>query len=250
MKKEIIRENIECSAQMFYVMTLDEDLEIFNLVNRIITEYLPSGQIDIYSSETFKDLQLYVFNDSFRDLKSGVLYKRTHPEERKIFYRQMFNAGSGGTNVGIVVNRDFNTLLEKLLLESVNYIEKIWQRETPHSFVSIQNICQAVEDLQYNLSTHCTGMAKIASPIINKELDFVIQRFMKNDELIKQMTRYNSNSFWKLIERMLADLRNEVPNISALRNKAIFGHKIISTIAKYTKGYLDDDKILSEFIAI
>jgi hypothetical protein len=243
-----LRENVACAAQMYYVMTLGDELEIFNVINRITTYYLPSGLVDISSKEILKDLQSYVFNDSFKD-QNNVEYRRTHPEERKMFYRQLFSAGGGEIIDGMIVNNDFNTLWGKLFEEIAKYIEKVATSQNPTLYVSNQNICQAVEDLQYNLSTHCSGMIKVVSPIINKELDFVIERFLKNDELVKQLALSNSRSFWKVIERVLTDLRKEVPNVSALRSKAVLGYKLISTIADYTQGDFDDDKKLSDLIS-
>ncbi len=245
---EILRENIACAAQMYYVMTLGDELEIFNVINRIITYYLPSGQVDISSKDILKDLQLYVFKDSFTD-SNKVEYKRTHPEERMMFYKQLFNVGGGEILDGMAVNKDFNILWGRLLSETARYIEKIATSQNPTLYVSNQNICQALEDLQYNLSTHCSGMTKVASPIINKELDFVIEKFLKNEELIKQLALNNGRSFWKVIERVLIELRNEVPNVSALRSKGVLGYKIISTIANYNQGDFDDDKKLFDFIS-
>ncbi len=37
---------------------------------------------------------------------------------------------------------------------------------------------QAVEDLQYDLSAHCIGMATVATPMIYAELNFIIRRFL------------------------------------------------------------------------
>jgi hypothetical protein len=197
------------------------------------------------------DVTLYWFNDSFKDLSNvGLEYKRTHPEERKMFYRQLFNVGGGETLDGMVLNNDFNALWGKLFEETAKYIEKIATSQNPTLYVSNQNICQAIEDLQYNLSTHCSGMIKVVSPIINKELDFVIERFLKNEDVIKQLALSSSRSFWKVIERVLADLRKEVPNVSALRSKGVLGYKIISTVANYKQGYFDDDEKFSEFISI
>ena len=246
---QFIKENIVCAAQLYYVMTLGDELEIFNVINRIVTRYLPSGKVDIRSKETLQNLQLYVFSENFRDLKDGSLYKKTLPEERKMFYTQVFNVGNGQTLEGMAVNSDFNMLWEILMSEVVKYIDKIERSENPQLFVSRQNIFQAIEDLQYNLSAHCTGMAKVVAPVINKELDFVIEKFLKNEEIIQQLAFSNSGSFWKVIERVLQDMRSDIPNVTALRNKAVSGHKIITTIANYTPALLDNDTDFSAFIS-
>jgi hypothetical protein len=43
-------------------------------------------------------------------------------------------------------------------------------------------------------------------------------------------------------------MRGRVPNVSALRNKAVFGHQILLTIANYRHGDLEGQKML-DFIA-
>ncbi len=243
------KESVLCAAQMYYVMTLGDELDIFNTVNTIITKYLPSGQVDITSKEALNDLQLYVFNESFRDLKDGTEYKRTEPEERRMFYRQVFSAGSSETVEGMALNEDFNILWATLMEETVKYISKVEKSENPELFVSRQPIFQVIEDLRYNLSLHCTGMAKVAAPIINKELDFVIQRILMNEEIRKQLAPNGGSSFWRVIENVQRASNNEIPNVAALRNKAVFGHQIITTIANYTPESLDTDNAFGKFIS-
>ncbi|HEX2532101.1 MAG TPA: hypothetical protein VHK69_00120 [Chitinophagaceae bacterium] len=245
---QVVRENVVCAAQMFYVMTLGDELDIFNVVNLITTKYLPSGKVDIRDKSLLQDLQLYVFSDSFRDIRTGALYKRTNPEERRMFYRQVFSMGQSEMVDGMVLNSDFKTLWEALLTETVKYIQKAERSENPQSFVSRQNIFQAIEDLQYNLSTHCTGMAKVMTPIVNRELDFVIERFLKKEDITRQLAFNNSGSFWKVIERVLRDAHGETPNVAALRTKAVYGHKILNTIANYSPALLNEDNNFHEFV--
>lgn len=243
------KESVLCAAQMYYVMTLGDELDIFNTVNTIITKYLPSGQVDVTNKETLNDLQLYVFNESFRDLKDGSIYNRTEPEERKMFYRQVFNSGNSETVEGMALNGDFNQLWATLMEEAVKYIAKVERSENPELFVSRQPIFQAIEDIQYNLSMHCTGMAKVAAPLINKELDFVVNRILMNEEIRRQLAPSGNASFWRVIENVQRSSNNEIPNIAALRNKAVFGHQILTTVANYTTDLLDNDAEFSKFIS-
>lgn len=243
------KDSVLCAAQMYYVMTLGDELDIFNTVNIIITKYLPSGQVDVSSKETLNDLQLYVFNESFKDLKDGTIYKRTEPEERRMFYRQVFNAGNSETVDGMALNGDFNTLWATLMEETVKYIAKVERSENPELFVSRQPIFQAAEDIHHNLAMHCTGMAKVAAPTINKELDFVVNRILMNEEIRKQLAPTGNSSFWRVIENVQRGANNEIPNVSALRNKAVFGHQILTTIANYTPALLDNESEFGKFIS-
>ncbi|HEY0356195.1 MAG TPA: hypothetical protein VGC29_08330 [Flavisolibacter sp.] len=243
------KESVLCAAQLYYVMTLGDELDIFNTVNIILSKHLPAGDVDITSKELLNDLQTYVFNDSFRDLKDGTLFNRTQPEERRMFYRQVFNAGDAETVEGMALNSDFNVLWGTLMEKTVEYISKVERSENPEFFVSRQPIFQALEDIQYNLSTHCTGMAKVAAPVINKELDFVVQRILMNEEIRRQLAPNGNASFWKVIENVQRGQHGEVPNVAALRNKAVFGHKILSIIAEYTPELLDNDVEFGKFIS-
>jgi hypothetical protein len=243
------KESVLCAAQLYYVMTLGDELDIFNVVNIILTKHLPSGAVDVTSKELLADLQTYAFNDSFRDLKDGSLFNRTKPEERRMFYRQVFYAGEAETVEGMALNSDFNVLWGTLMEKTVEYISKVERSENPEFFVSRQPIFQALEDLQYNLSTHCTGMAKVAAPVINKELDFVVQRILMNEEIRKQLAPNGNASFWKVIENVQRGQNGEVPNVAALRNKAVFGHKILSVVAEYTPDLLDNDVEFGKFIS-
>ena len=246
---EVSKESVLCAAMMYYNMTLGDELDIFNTVNTIVTKYLPSGQVDITSKETLNDLQMYVFNDSFKDFKDGTIYRRTQPEERRMFYRQLFSAGNAEVVEGMALNPDFNVLWATLMEETVKHIDKLERSENPEMFVSRQPIFQAIEDLQYNLSTHCTGLVKVAAPVINKELDFVVQRILMNEEIRRQLAPNGNASFWKVVENVQRGSRNEVPNVAALRNKAVFGHKILTVIANYTPDLLDNDIEFGKFIS-
>ncbi len=61
---EINKENVHCSAQLFYVMTLGEELGVFSAVDLLITQYLATGIVDVRSPQLLRDLQNNAFNDN------------------------------------------------------------------------------------------------------------------------------------------------------------------------------------------
>src|SRR5207245_4981374 len=122
---------------------------------------------------------------------------RTRPAERQMFYRQVFNYGTTQIPDEIVVNVEFIKLWKVLMLESARYLEKAQASLNPDNYVSRQNVMQAVEDLQYNLSTNCTGMATVVAPLINAELDFIIQRIFKHKEVLAQIVPAGG-TWWKV----------------------------------------------------
>lgn len=241
------KESILCAAQLYYVMTLGDELGIFEVINTIITKEMPSGRVDITSKQLMKDLQQYFFNETFSIGSDGSQFKRTLPDERHMFYKQVFNAGSGNTIDGTAVNKEFDTNMNTLFEEVIKYIEKVERSISSSVTISRQNLYQAIEDLQYNLSTYCSGMVKVATPIINKELDFVVERFLMNDDIRKQLAPNGNGSFWKVIENVQ---RGQGKNsTSLLRNKAVFMHKILTAVANYTPVSFEDENVISEFVS-
>lgn len=243
------RENILCAAQIFYVMTLADEMELFNVANRIVTKHFNSVGIKIPSKESHNMLKLYLFGDSFKDSKDGNIYKRTVPQERWLVYKALFNAGEAQILEGMTVNAEFNEHWEVLMSEVVKYLDKAQLSENPEYFVSRQNIMQAIEDLQYNLSSFCTTMAKIAGPVINAELDFVMKEILQNPEITLRLAPDGSNSVWKVVEHELSAMRQGwAPNVKALYDKARYGDAIIRAIANYSPNQFD--QTFSDFVGL
>jgi hypothetical protein len=133
------------------------------------------------------------------------------------------------------------------MLESARYLERAQISPNPQSFVSKQNVMQAVEDLQYNLSTHCTGMATVISPLIYAELDFVIRRIFMHEEVRKQVVPAGG-TWWRVVEALYMGMKNTRPKATVLYNKARIGHKIIRSIAEYDPPRFETDANFSAFI--
>ena len=247
---EVNRNNVLCAAQLFYVMTLGDELGVFEAADLLVRKHISRSRIDIQSQQVLLDLQNYALNDEFVDLATGRMYKRTNPEERRMFYRQVFNFGDTDAMEGMVSNHDFDVLWHALMLEDARYITAIRQSERPELYVSREGITQAVEALQYNLSTHCSGMAKVMTPVMYKELHFLIERILKSKEIISQLALHNSRSFMKVVERILQEEHGRGVNVAALQKKAVDGHTILEAIAKYTQAMIADDAKFSSFVRL
>ena len=130
------------------------------------------------------------------------------------------------------------------MMEVVKYIGKVEENGDNYSSISASKVYQAIEDLQYNLSAYCTGLPKIAAPTMYAEMDFVIQRILDSDDVKQQLGRRGSPSFWKVVEQVRG-----MQDFTPLRNKGMFGHKIISTIAQATPAFVEDQAAFEEFIA-
>lgn len=243
---EFDRASVQAAAQMFLTMVWGDELGIFEVVNRIAMQ---SGQhqpirLEVRSKELAADLRMYALDEEFRDLKTGQVSRRISPAERQMFYRQLFGYGDSQTPDSSQVNTDFRRLWAVLMTEVVKYIGKVEENSQGYQGVSTQKIYQAVEDIQYNLSAYCTGLPKIAAPTMHAELDFVIQRLLDSQDVKSQLARRGTPTFWRVVEEVRG-----MHDFTPLRNKGMFGHKILSTIAKATPALLEDQQSLTEFVS-
>lgn len=245
---KISKSAVKCAAQLYYGMVLGEELDVFNVVNYFTHKYLIRGEIEIQDSRLREDLQMYVFSDKFTDLKTKKIVDRTRPAERQMFYRQVFNEGKAQITNDLIVNKQFTRLWKVLILESANYLERARESFYPQNYVSKNNVMQAVEDLQYNLSTHCTGMANVITPLIYAELDFVIRRIFMHSEILRQIVP-QGGTWWRVVEKLYMDMKNMRPKATVLYNKAKLGNEIIRSIADYNPASFEDDKNFSSFIS-
>jgi hypothetical protein len=245
---QISRSAVKCAAQLYYSMILGDELDVFTAINYFTHNYLVRGAVEIQDRRLREDLQQYVFSNKFTDLKTKQLVDRTRPAERHMFYRQVFNYGNAPVTESVIVNDQFPRLWKVLILESARYLERAQASLNPDSYVSRQNVMQAVEDLQYNLSTHCTGMANVITPLIYSELDFVIRRIFMNDEILDQVVP-RGGTWWRVVETLYASMRRARPKATVLYNKAKLGHEILRSIADYNPTTFEDDRNFSAFIS-
>ena len=244
---EYERASIEAAAQMYLSMVWGDMLGIFATVDRIAMQSAGNGQpilLEVRSRQLANDLRTYVLDDEYIDLKTGRQGKRISPTERQMMYRQLFGLGDAQVLDDSHVNPDFQRYWAVLMMEVVKYIGKVEENGDNFSSISASKVFQAIEDLQYNLSAYCTGLPKIAAPTIYGELDFVIQRILDSDDVKQQLGRRGSPSFWKVVEQVRG-----MQDFTPLRNKGMFGHKIISTIASATPAFVEDQAAFEEFIA-
>jgi hypothetical protein len=240
---EISRSAVLCASQLYYSMVLGEELDVFNIVNYFTHKYLVRGSMEILDGRLRDDLQLYVFSNKFTDLKTQRIEDRTRPGERHMFYRQVFNQGQGQITEDVIVNGEFQRLWKVLMLESANYIERSQSSFNPGA-ITKGKVMQAVEDLQYNLSTHCTGMANVIAPLIHAELDFVIRRIFMHPEVLRQIVP-QGGTWWRVVETLYMGLKHSRPKSTVIYSKAKLGNKIIRAIAEYNPTTFEENEFNS-----
>ena len=244
---EVSRSAVRCASQLYYSMVLGEELDVFNIVNYFTHKYLVRGGMEVLDGRLRDDLQLYVFSNKFTDRQTKRIEDRTRPGERHMFYRQVFNQGQGQITEDVIVNSEFPRLWRVLMLESANYIERSQSSFNPGA-IPKGKVMQAVEDLQYNLSTHCTGMANVITPLINAELDFVIRRIFMHPEVLRQIVP-QGGTWWRVVETLYMGLRHSRPKSTVIYSKAKLGNKIIRAIAEYNPATFEDETEFSSFIS-
>jgi hypothetical protein len=245
---QISKSAVKCAAQLYYGMILGDELDVFDTVNYFTHKYLIRGGIEIQDSRLREDLQVYVFSNRFTDPKTMKIVDRTRPAERQMFYRQVFDYGNAQVTDDFILNKEFTKLWKVLILESAKYLERAQASFNPDSYVSRQNVMQAVEDLQYNLSTHCTGMANVITPLIYGELNFVIQRIFMHPEILRQIVPAGG-TWWRVVEILYMGMKNMRPKATVLYNKAKLGYEIMRSIADYNPTTFEDDRNFSAFIS-
>src|SRR3954451_17455948 len=244
----VSRSSVLCAAQLFHAAVAGDELDIFGAVDYFTHRYLLRGGIEIRDASLRSNLQRYVFSNRFTDLETGVENECTRAPERQMFARQVFAMGNAPVTDDQIVNTDFPRLWKVLIVESAKYLEYARKSYNPDAFVSRQGVVQSVEDLQYNLSTHCTGMASVLTPLIDAELQFVVRRILMHPE-IRQQVVPAGGSWKRVVERLNMEGKHRSTNATVLYNKAKLGQMIIEAIADYDPAEFETDGPFSSFIS-
>ena len=188
---EISKPAVRCAAQLYHAMVLGDELDVFGAV-----AYLTNRRLLMQRRHQDRRARLlraticrttFSSNEFTGSQDRASAWTRTRPAERQMFYRQVFDQGRAQVPEGLPVNFEFKRLWKVLILESARYLERAQASMNPDSFVSRQNVTQAVEDLQYNLSTHCTGMATVMAPIADAELISCSTAFSRIQQIVQQV---------------------------------------------------------------
>ena len=242
---------VKCSAQLYYVMVLGEELGVFDAVRFFTHRYLFREGFAVEDPQLRRDLENYVFSEQFpgvdRETGENRIMRCTRDGERRSFYRQVFNQGTEPVPGDGIPNAEFGRLWKILMLESARYLERAQSSPHPDNYVSRQNVMQAVEDLQYNLSVTCVGMATVMTPLMYSELDFVVNRILGHEEVRKHLVP-SGGSWWKVVEKLQAG-QGRRARASVLHNKARLGYALIRAIADYSPSRFEEDAPFAEFIS-
>lgn len=218
----IIRENIRAAGALDYIYTLGEVLGIYRLADALILRYA-NGRIDVPQGPVASKLYRYF----------KLREERMSAEERDMLYTRILMKGNAQMLQGAVLNQEFPDLWRSLMGEVVEYIEKT--ESDADSQVSPQPLYQAVRHLQYNLTTHMTGMALIQVTEMYAHLQDAIE-LLSEESIVQQLAVGRLQNMWKAVERLSQEEFGVAPNVSALRTVAVDGNKVFNFIADFDEG--------------
>jgi hypothetical protein len=226
----VIPESIQAAGALDYIYELGDNLGIYKLTDFLVLNWV-SGNVDIASGE--------VVNKLYRHLK--LKDERSHAEERGMLYKRVLNKGEGNVLDNMVLNEDFTNLWSKLMDEVVKYIEKTEGRAGDIEVISKQPVYQAIRELQYNLTSHMTGMA----PIMTREMYAHLKDcfdILNDPQIISQMATGSRKNMWVVIENLAKQELKAAPNVSAFRTVAVKSNQIFRFIADFNGVAVSEDR--------
>ncbi len=241
--------NVKCASQLFSAAIMETELDIFNLTNYLTNSYLIRNRIDLEDQRLRQNLEMFVFSNKFRDIKTGQIRERTKEGERHHFYRQVFNIGAGPLPEGVIMNHKFPRLWNQLIPAVKDYLENAASSLSENTFVSKGGVMQVVSGLQNNLSANCTSMAKIISPIINGEWNFIIGKILGHPEIVKQVSP--SIGSWKgVAETLFSEMKQKYTDATLVYDKVKLSNAILKKIAAYVPREFEDDEKFMDFCSM
>lgn len=226
----VIPERVLAAGALDYIFELGDNLGIYKLTDFLILNWV-NGNIDIANGPAVDKL--------YRHLK--LKDERCDATERAMLYKRVLNKGEGEVLDRMVVNEDFSALWTKLMEEVVKYIEKIEGRAAEVDIVSKQPVYQAIRELQYNMTSHMTGMA----PMMTREMYAHLKDcfdILNDEQVISQLATGSRRNMWVVIENLARQELKLAPNVSAFRTIAVKSNQIFRFISEFNGTAVSEDK--------
>jgi hypothetical protein len=218
----IVRENILAAGALYYIYEFGENLGMYRLADALVLRWA-SGALDL--AEGTATTRLYQFWKRRDD--------RNSPEERAAVIKRVLNIGDGQVLSRSVVNEEFPALWHRLMEEAAEYIRRAeGSDDAAGQRISRASLYDATRNLQYNLSTHATGMAHMQVREMYAHLSEAIEIF-KHPEITDYFGGGRRKNMWTVIERLSMDEFRQAPNVSAIQTAAIEGNKVFQWIANF-----------------
>jgi len=217
----IIPTNILAAGALYYVYVLGENLGIYRLADALVLRWA-RGQLDITDGEAASKLYNYW----------GLRKDRSSPEERGLLYKRILNFGDTRVLRGMVENEAFSALWHKLMEEATEFIRRSEENSAQEEKVSRAKIFEATRNLQYNLTSHMTGMGHLQTQEMYAYLTDAMA-ILSHPDVVDFFGGGRSKNMWKVIERLAVEDFGSAPNIAAIRTAAVEGNKVFQWVAKF-----------------
>ena len=232
-QREAIPEKITAAGALDYIYELGDNIGVFRVVDTLARN-LANGMLPIEKGPASKRLYDYLKRKS----------DRLTQEERGMIYQRVLNKGDAKASDGVVVNKHFPALWNKLMTEVATFIEKTEAvnrsiKETSH--VSRRAIYQTAKELQHNLTEYCTGMALTKIQELYDQLKNCFD-IINDEEIVVHFCGAGRKSFWTVIEQISKQEFGYVPNIHSHRDMAQSGKAIFDWLASFNEKSETDDR--------
>jgi hypothetical protein len=214
----VVADNIRAAGAVDYVYELGENLKVMPMLDVVLLEWW-RGRIE----DPTPGLDDLLYNTWIKKKD------RSTREEALMLYRRVLNKGAGEVIEGMVVNEHFPLLWGNFMSEVAEYIDK---EESNDGTVSRNGIYQAMRDLQYNLTQHCTGAAHRQVWELYAQLEDAF-RVLEHPEIIAYYGGSPRKGLWGLIGRIAREAFEMSLPIGPRLRMAVDGNKLFQAIAGY-----------------
>lgn len=233
----IVKENILAAGALYYIHELGEHLGIFKLADSLVLRWA-AGAIDLAEGDAASKLYRYW----------KLREERSSEEERGLLYKRVLNIGDTKVLSKMVVNEEFPDLWARLMQQVTEYISKTEQKDTGGELVSKASMYEATRNLQYNLTSHMTGMAHMLVREMYSNLREALE-ILGHPEIVDFFGGGRRKNLWTVIEKLSKEEFSVMPNISALRTMAVEGNRVFQWVGKFDGPGAVAEQDLQSFLA-
>lgn len=227
--------SIKAAGAIDYIYEMGERLRIFDLAEALVLDWA-SGAVDVAEGPAAAKLYRYW----------KLLDDRSAPDERAMLYKRVLNKGGMGVLDRAVVNKGFPTVWGALMGEIADYIdksEKIESGRSDVSPVSPKPIYQALRELQYNLSEHCTGMAFMQTQELYAQLNDAFE-VLNDPDVIASFGGVRRRNMWTVISELSRRTFGSTMPVAPLVRVAVDGNRIYQIAAGFDEATFSPDDLV------
>jgi hypothetical protein len=220
----VLPESIRAAGAIDYIYELGERLGVFALAEALVMDW-STGAVDVAQGAAAGKLYRYW----------KLIDQRSNADERGMLYRRVLDKGGAQVLSGGMANNAFPALWNQLMSELAHHIDKAERLEagrTDLSPVSTKPIQQAIREIQYNLTEHCSGMAFAQARELYAQLQQALEIF-RDPDIVAGFGGVRRRNMWVVIEQLSRRRLQRTLPINAIVRLAVDGNRIFQIIAEY-----------------